>query len=142
MMLIAIWLLAWGGAPKIDLEEHNIHQLLAQQEADWNRGDIASFMKGYEKTNRLIFTSGGRLYRGWQSALDRYKRSYPDREAMGTLKFSELEIRVLGKDAAMVLGKWSLTRKADHPHGVFTLVLTKRHGVWQIMHDHTSSSSE
>jgi uncharacterized protein (TIGR02246 family) len=133
-------LFIYAGPSDIIGEQKNIRALLEQQRRDWNRADIDAFMKGYEKSDDLVFTSGGEVYRGWLSALERYKKNYPNPEAMGRLEFSNLEIRVLGSDVAVVLGKWSLTRKNDNPHGVFTLVLRKHGGTWKIIHDHTSSS--
>jgi ketosteroid isomerase-like protein len=77
--------------------------------------------------------------RGWQGLHDRYRRTYPDRAAMGRVSFSDLEIRLLGCDAALVLGRWRLDRERDTPGGVFTLVLRKFPEGWRIIHDHTSS---
>jgi len=117
-----------------------IRALLERQQGDWNRGDLAAFMEGYERGEALVFSSGGRVRRGWQEALRRYRETYPDRDAMGRLEFSGLEITPLGRDAALVLGNWELTRKNDHPHGVFTLVLRRSREGWKIIHDHTSAS--
>ena len=41
---------------------------------------------------------------------------------MGHLDFSELEITPLGNDAALILGRWHLTRDAGPVGGIFTLV--------------------
>ena len=104
----------------------------------WNRGDIDAFMQGYWNSEKLVFVSGDNVTRGWQGTLDRYKRSYDTRAKMGTLTFSDLEITVLSKDAAVVLGSWSLAREKDNPHGKFTLVFRKFREGWRIMMDHTS----
>jgi ketosteroid isomerase-like protein len=116
-----------------------IRLMLEVQQQDWNRGDIESFMRGYERGDSLIFTSGGKIFRGWDEALRRYKSTYRDREAMGQLEFSQLEITILSDTAAIVLGKWSLQRRNDSPGGVFTLALRKGSDGWKIIHDHTSS---
>ena len=42
--------------------------------------------------------------------LARYRHDYPDRQTMGKLEFSNLEITVLSSDAALVLGRWQLER--------------------------------
>jgi ketosteroid isomerase-like protein len=51
-----------------------------------------------------------------------------------------LEITPLGKDAAVVAGRWHLQRAKDEPHGRFTLVFRKTKEGWKIVHDHTSSA--
>jgi len=108
------------------------------QTAAWNRGDVNEFMRGYWNSNELVFVSGDGVTRGWQTTLDRYKKNYSSREKMGELKFSEVEIDVISKNAAVVLGSWSLTRVSDNPKGKFTLIFRKFNDGWRIVHDHTS----
>ena len=115
----------------------DIRAVMDKQAADWNRGDIPAFMEGYWKSDQLTFVST-RVTKGWQQTLDNYKRSYPDKSAMGTLTFSDLEVTVLSKDAALVLGSWSLKREKDNPGGKFTLIFRKLKDGWRIVHDHTS----
>ena len=117
-----------------------IRQVLDAQAAAWNRGDIEGYMDGYNRSPDTIFVSGDRVARGWQTVLDRYKKAYDSREKMGTLTFSDLEITVLSKDAAIALGRWHLQRSKDEPHGRFTLLFRKTKTGWKIVHDHTSSA--
>jgi ketosteroid isomerase-like protein len=140
--VFALLLFLGSGPSAQDRNQQSIRALLEQQQQDWNRGDIEAFMNGYERSEDLIFTSGGRVFCGWRSALERYKKSYPDRQSMGRLEFGGIEIRILSRSSAVVLGKWALTRKNGHPSGVFTLVLRKHGGAWRIVHDHTSSSPD
>jgi ketosteroid isomerase-like protein len=114
--------------------------VLAAQQSDWNKGDIRGFMEGYWKSSELTFAGTRGFTRGWQPVMARYERSYADKAAMGTLDFSELEIRQLGPDAALVLGKWHLERQAGDLGGIFTLVFQKFPEGWRIIHDHTTQS--
>jgi ketosteroid isomerase-like protein len=109
----------------------------AQRDA-WNRGDIEGYMDGYERSEKTVFISGDNVNRGWQTVLERYKKSYDTREKMGVLTFSDLEITLLGTDSASVLGRWSLKRANDEPHGRFTLIFKRTSKGWRIVHDHTS----
>ena len=111
----------------------------AQRDA-WNRGDIEGYMDGYDRSANTVFVSGNNVTRGWQTVLDRYKKGYDSREKMGVLTFSDLEITLLSKDAALVLGRWRLKRANDEPHGTFTLLFRKTKAGWKIVHDHTSSA--
>lgn len=117
--------------------ENAIRKVMNEQAAAWNRGDIDGFMQGYWNSPKLVFVSS-EVTRGWQPTLDRYKRSYSTREKMGSLTFSDLEITVLSKDAAVVLGSWSIARTVDKPHGKFTLTFRKFREGWRIIMDHTS----
>ncbi len=115
-----------------------IRRVMNDQTAAWNAGDIEGFMRGYWNSPELKFVSGANVTKGWQPTLDRYKKSYDSRAKMGVLAFSDLEITILSKDAAVVLGNWKLQREADAPGGKFTLIFRKFKDGWRIVHDHTS----
>lgn len=118
-----------------------IKETLARQDAAWNRGDIDGFMEDYIKDESLRFASGGNIRRGWQATIDRYKLSYPDKAAMGTLSFADLEISVITGSDALVFGRWKLDRAEDTPNGLFTLHMRQQDGKWVIVSDHTSSAA-
>lgn len=118
--------------------ESAILAVMDAQVAAWNRGDIDRFMQGYWRSDDLVFVSGDSVTRGWQPTLDRYKKSYDTREKMGALRFGDVTVNVISKDAAVVLGSWSLTRAGDDPKGKFTLIFRKFKDGWRIVHDHTS----
>ena len=113
--------------------------LSAQQEA-WNRGDIDAFMNGYARSASTVFVSEDTIRRGWETVRERYRKKYSDRAKMGTLAFSDLDITLLSPDAAVVLGRWSLKRANDQPHGRFTLIFKRLPEGWRIVHDHTSAA--
>jgi ketosteroid isomerase-like protein len=78
---------------------------------------------------------------GVAAILERYQRSYPTPEAMGTLHFSEIAVRPLGADYALVTGKFELHRTAaggGDTSGRYTLVMHRSAKGWRIIHDHTS----
>jgi ketosteroid isomerase-like protein len=112
--------------------------VLKTQEQAWNRADIAGFMQGYWKSDSLLFVGKTTPVYGWQNTLDRYKRAYPDKAAMGKLTFDIMQVRLLDADNAFVLGAWHLKREKDTPGGYFTLWFRKINGEWKIVVDHTS----
>lgn len=116
-----------------------IASALNEQVADWNRGDIPAFMRGYWKSADTEFVNDGGILRGWDEVLKRYEKSYPNRAAMGHLTFSGLEIHVLCPDSAYVIGKYRLDREKDQPEGVFTLIFRKFRDGWKIVNDHTTA---
>jgi len=106
----------------------------------WNKGDIEGYMDGYDRSDRTVFVSGDTVTHGWKKVLERYKKNYDTQEKMGELSFSDLDITMLGKESAVVLGRWQLNRSKDQPHGRFTLIFKKTKQGWRIVHDHTSSA--
>lgn len=127
------------------LQSHNrsddrsaIAGVLKKQQEAWNQGDVDTFLQGYWRSPELTFSGTDGIARGWDGVLARYQEHYPNREAMGQLEFSGLEIRFLGKNAALVLGHWHLTRQRGDVGGVFSLVFQQFPEGWRIIHDHTS----
>ena len=135
MIVLAFTAVTYSQTDKSAIE---IRKVMDDQAAAWNQGSIDEFMKGYWNSDKLIFVSGDRITRGWQPTLDNYKKNYNSRAMMGTLTFSDLEFNILSKDAAVVLGSWSLAREKDNPHGKFTLTFRKFKEGWRIIMDHTS----
>ena len=119
-------------------QEDEIRGVLEEQVTCWNKGDLDCFMQGYLNSNELVFVGSGGPKYGWQVTLNNYKKSYPDRAAMGTLKFDLLKFQPLGKKHYLVIGKWVLNRKLDAPQGHFSLVFEKINGEWKIIADHSS----
>jgi len=113
-------------------------KVLHTQEEAWNRGDIDAFMQGYWHSDSLVFVGKTAPVYGWQQTLDRYKRGYPDKAAMGQLTFTIIKVDVLDANNAFVLGGWHLKREKDEPGGYFTLWFRKINGAWVIVCDHTS----
>lgn len=117
-----------------------VRAVLDEQVDAWNDGDIRSFMRGYHRSDSLIFISNGTMRRGWQANLYAYVRNYPDEASMGTLSFEDITIEPLADNAALAYGIWRLEREEDEPIGLFSLVFKHTDRGWRIIHDHTSSS--
>jgi ketosteroid isomerase-like protein len=117
-----------------------ILKVLGNQQDAWNRGDIDGFMRGYWKSDSLVFVGKSAPAYGWQTTLDHYKKSYPDKVTMGILNFSIIKVDVMDKTNAFVLGGWHLKRESSKGDvsGYFTLWFKKIDGVWVIVCDHTS----
>ena len=122
--------------------EKEIAVVLYNQVRYWNEGSIEKYMSGYDRSDSLRFASGGDVSYGWQTTFNRYKKGYPNRDAMGILTFSDIDITVISEDAALVFGKWELQKENENPWGLFTLLFQKTKDGWRIVHDHTSSSKE
>lgn len=117
-----------------------IRQVLEEQQRAWNAGNIEEFMKGYENSEATTFM-GKEVSRGYSGVIARYRRTYSNQEQMGKLTFSEIEVRMLGKDHALVLGKFALERTAaggGAASGRYTLIAKKTKQGWKFIHDHTS----
>jgi hypothetical protein len=132
---------AFGPAPlHAQTAESAIRQLLDTQVAAWNRGSIPDFMQGYENSPETTFV-GKTVQHGYASVLERYRKSFSNRAAMGVLSFTDLQIRLLDPHCGVVTGRYHLTRSAvagGPADGIFSLVLVMTAQGWKITLDHTS----
>ncbi|HWT64861.1 MAG TPA: nuclear transport factor 2 family protein [Terracidiphilus sp.] len=133
--------------PQPAKDEADIRAAIAAQADAWNRGDIPIFMQSYEDSPDTTFI-GQSVGRGYQPILQRYQKSYSNREQMGTLTFSDIDVRLLPSgcghsEIALVTGRFHLDRathgEAAKDDGIFSLVWRKGPHGWKIILDHTSS---
>lgn len=142
LLLAILMILTFSGfafaQSKEEKEKAAIRKVMDEQVLAWNKGDVEGFMQGYWKSEQLTFISGDNVRRGWQTVTDNYKKSYNTREKMGVLSFSDLEITILGKDYANVIGSWKVQAQPKDAQGKFTLLFKKFKDGWRIIQDHTS----
>jgi ketosteroid isomerase-like protein len=139
LYLLMAALLCVGFSPQAqNKEEAAVRQLLADQAAAWNRGDIKGFMNGYWESDSLMFIGKSGITYGWQQTLENYKRGYPDTAAMGKLHFELLQVKRLSVQYFYVVGKWQLTRSMGNVGGHFNLLLRKIKKKWVVIADHSS----
>jgi uncharacterized protein (TIGR02246 family) len=114
-----------------------VEGVLGRQQAAWNRGDLVAFTAVYAEDATFVSPSG--LTHGREEVLQRYRRRYPDRRAMGALDLRVLEVRPLGGDAVSVVAHWRIAypdqpeRKAAE--GSTLLVMKRSPGGWLIVQD-------
>jgi len=135
------WCLFLCCTPLLFAQADDIRAMMDKSQANWNRGDLAAFAADYEDSPDTTFVGKTVTRGGTAAVLARYQAHYPNREAMGTLTYSELSIRVLAPDIVLADGKFFLRRTASgggDASGRFTLVIRKTPKGWKIIHDHSS----
>jgi uncharacterized protein (TIGR02246 family) len=133
LVTVLVALLASAGADD-DAVRRAVAAVIERQVAAWNRGDLQAFVSLYAED--AVFVSPTGLTRGRQAVLDRYRKRYPDKAAMGTLKLEIVETRVGGAGGASLVARWSLAYP-DKPtaSGLTLLVLHARSDGWLIVQD-------
>jgi peptidoglycan/xylan/chitin deacetylase (PgdA/CDA1 family) len=131
--------------------EGAVEALLKTQSDAWNRGDLDTFTSVYAEDASFLSPTG--LTQGRQKVLERYRRRYPDRQAMGTLSLDIVDVRpaqgieftALGDarpsrvQGLSVAARWRLAYP-DQPEKKaaegLTLLVLRRHGnAWEIVED-------
>jgi hypothetical protein len=116
-----------------------ILETLKRQTDDWNSGRIDKFMVAYWDSDSLTFVSKVGITYGYQATLANYKKRYPNRASMGSLKFDILQLDLVTPTVAYVIGKFHLARpEVGDADGHFTLLWRKIGNRWVIISDHTS----
>ncbi|GAA4413402.1 hypothetical protein GCM10023187_41640 [Nibrella viscosa] len=144
MSIVRLTLLLWGvfsltayGQSAADRKA--ILAILDRQTSDWNAGNVDKFMEGYWKSDSLTFIGKVGVTYGYEATLSNYRKRYPDRASMGTLKFDIVRLTFPAPNVAYVIGRWHLTRpEIGDAGGSFTLLWQKRGGRWVIVSDHSS----
>jgi ketosteroid isomerase-like protein len=138
--VLASFAISASGQETSDRARMAIRKVMEEQQAAWNRHDLEGFMAGYWNSPELTFFSGAHESKGWQAALDRYKKNYQGAgHEMGKLEFANLRIEMLGPEEAFVRGEFHLTMPdGKTPHGLFTLIFREFPEGWKIVHDHSA----
>lgn len=127
-------------------ESAAIRALLAAQQEDWNRGDIDHFVTAYKDAPDTTFI-GAKVRQGYARILESYKKNYATKDQMGTLTYSDIDVRLLPcpdgqSHYAAVTGRFHLERSAHgtaaKDDGVFSLLWEKTASGWKIVLDHSS----
>ena len=132
--------ITYGQSILSESDKNEIISVLKQQEKFWNKGDIDGFMHGYVKSDYLVFNGSSGPFYGWDSVKDRYIKTYPSKEKMGTLNFKIHNISLITSSVAQLIGQFFLSYPKSEVSGYFTLVLIKSKGEWLILSDHTTRS--
>jgi hypothetical protein len=111
-----------------------ISEIMQNQQNAWNSGDIEGFMIGYWDSEELLFI-GNSVNNGYETTLSNYKKSYPTREDMGSLEFTNLIWVPVSSDAGLLIGEWNLI---GINNGMYSLLWKKMEGEWLIIADHCS----
>ncbi|GAB3736018.1 YybH family protein [Spirosoma lituiforme] len=120
-------------------DRRSILETLKRQTDDWNAGRVDRFMTSYWNSDSLTFVSKAGVTYGYQATLANYKKRYPDRASMGTLKFDILQLDLLTPTMAYVIGRFQLTRpEIGNTEGHFTLLWRKIKNRWIIVSDHSN----
>lgn len=137
-LLLFLVLIIAGYEAHAQNDRDAILQIMERQQDCWNAGDLECFMEGYWESDSLMFVSSSQVYYGYDQTLNRYRTTYPDRGAMGKLKFEFITLDKVSDTTFFMVGKYHLEREMGDKQGHFTLLWRKISGSWVIVVDHSS----
>ncbi len=108
--------------------------ILAQQNA-WNKGDLDAYLSHYKDApdTQAVLAN---LVRGIDNIHSAYKQNFPNKDSMGTIEDTDIEVKALGDNYALATGKYHLNRPKKSGGGVdgtFMELFEKTQAGWQII---------
>lgn len=125
-------------APPVD-PTPELRGLLEQSARAWNAGDLDGFLVTYARDSATTFLTVRGLTHGYAAIRDRYASRFEPGAARDSLRFTDLEFRMLGNDHVLNTARYVLTRgDSVTAEGPFTVVWERRPEGWRMIHDHSS----
>ncbi len=121
-------------------EQLDVTKVVLAQEAAWNKGDLDAYLARFKDAKDTEAVLNGPVL-GLGNIRAAYHASFPNKDAMGTLEQSEVEVRELGPNFALATGKYHLNRSKRNggdAEGTFTEVFEKTEAGWQLVFSQTS----
>jgi uncharacterized protein (TIGR02246 family) len=118
----------------------DVTKIILAQEAAWNRGDLEAYLSHYKDAADTQAILGSPV-RGLQNIRTLFHANFPNRDVMGSLEQSSVEIRELGDTFALATGKYDLRRGrkfGGDSSGSFTELFEKTPAGWQIIFSETT----
>lgn len=122
-------------------EEQAVTSALADSVAGWNSGNLDRFMAAYSEDPSTSYVTKDGLLRGRKAIAERYSGTYDfaDPAKRGALSIEKLDFRMLGKDNALYVGRYTLIYPdGKSATGPTSIVFEREGGTWRIIADHSS----
>lgn len=142
--IVGLLLLALAGsahAIEPSADQRAVEAVIADSAKGWNAGDVERFMASYSDDPSTSFVTAEGPVRGKAAMLERYKTKYDfaDPAKRGVLTFEAKDFRLLGKDHALYVARWTLTYPdGKSASGYTSLVMARERVGWRIIADHSS----
>jgi ketosteroid isomerase-like protein len=103
---------------------------------EWNKGDLADFMKMYTDSSTMMYPTGPV---GLSSIRELYEKKYFNgKMPKQNLAYSDMKVTMLGENYALLTGKFTLSgNNLPVRSGVYSLVMVLTKDGWKILHDHS-----
>ena len=118
-------------------DEARIRAVLDSTAAGWNQGNLEQYLSAYTESATEMLADGPK---GGKSVIEQTMRNgfWKTGRPLQTLRYEHIEVRMLGKDNALVTGQYVLSGggRPDRS-GWFTTVWTRTREGWRMIHDHS-----
>ena len=116
-------------------QQLDVTKVLLAQEAAWNNGDLDGYVSHFKDAPDTQAILGAPAL-GLDTIRNAFRQNFPNRESMGKLENSEVEVRALGDNFTLVTGRYQLIRSkkgGGDATGTFTEIFEKTSAGWQVI---------
>ncbi len=121
-------------------EQLDVTKIVLAQEREWNQGNLDGYLSHFADARTTEAILSGPV-RGLPAIRSAYHSNFPNRDAMGTLEQTEVEVRELGPTFALATGKYRLLRSkksGGEAQGTFTEIFEKTEAGWKLIFSQTA----
>jgi ketosteroid isomerase-like protein len=136
LLLLPVFGRSQAQAPQ-NAAEKEIFAAMDTAAAEWNKGDLDAYMSLYDPAATMML-SAGRV--GLDSIRGMYVKYYfPGGHPKQELAYDTYQLTMLGKNYALLTGRFILRKNERFPErkGTFSLTMVHRKDGWKILHDHS-----
>jgi ketosteroid isomerase-like protein len=121
-------------------QQLDVVKIILAQESAWNKGDLDAYLSHYKDApdTQAVLAN---LVRGIDNIRGAYKQNFPNKDSMGAIEDTDIEVKALGDNYALATGKYHLNRpkKSGGPiEGTFMEIFEKTQAGWQIIFSQSS----
>jgi uncharacterized protein (TIGR02246 family) len=130
-----------GAAQTVSAERAAVERAMDTSAAAWSAGDLDRFLDIYSDAPTTSFVTAEGVIRGKAAMRALYRRNYAFEDAAkrGALSFATQDFRMLGKDHALLIARYTLRYADGRTQSGLTSVVFAREGKgWRIVADHSS----
>ncbi len=143
-LCLGLCLSAWSQAPDqmytATREQLDVTKVVIAQENAWNAGNLDAYLDHFKDAKDTEAVLNGPV-RGLANIRSAYHANFPNKEAMGQLEQTEVEVRELGPNFALATGRYKLLRSkhsGGDAQGTFTEIFEKTDAGWQLIFSETT----
>lgn len=114
-----------------------VKKSLNQFVESWNQGDMNAALDIYKNSPQSSLISSS-VIKGYAEIEKFWKTNYPNKDEMGKMAFSDIDVKLLSPKYAMAIGQWTLKGTKNDTGGIFTVLFEKTDKGWKSVVDHTT----
>jgi ketosteroid isomerase-like protein len=123
-------------APDNDPRVVEITTSMNNSALDWNKGNLQPLMDLYDPSATMSMPAGLVGLDGIRAVYEKYY--FVGKMPKQNLRYSDMKVRFLGKDYAILTGGFTLYgNNLPERSGRYSLVMVRKGKTWKILHDHS-----